>query len=236
MGYSGLMLSNDIVAYSFRDLLEFVEAHCMKRAEGLILLSCYLDAISGLRYGGPSSHDRFVNLLLSTNLESEWGRISVPTLLRGLDTSQLPGSVSVAGTIRKVFESELSRYPLERDADLVTAAFLSALSERAALTLENSHLKIIQRYRYASVFWRAYRSSLVHSLSVQPTDVPSLRLEERPFYCGKNVSDTSTLTLNLPIRFVLESVKSCVKNLGIWANENEINLMDRWLSYSDKTI
>jgi len=214
------MYTNELINHFFEFLnarIKFVREDCLGTIEGMILLTCYLDALAGYRYGRNDRGKKFGKFLIHySGAKDTWTKISLVNLYDRLFKDQ-------DAECKQLAESVFSKHRLGNfinfDGTFNPDCDRATLMEGLSLQLSKNTLtrleKVVSRFEYSSILWHYYRGDSVHETLLPgpfPTDNGPF---DAPHYSTEGVMrDDNWVTavkFHLPFEYILETVEVCLR-------------------------
>ena len=206
----------------YRERIRYVEEYLLESEliEGLILMCCYLDALSGYRYGGSSSYERFRRFLMEHSEVPEiWSRVDLPGLNQSITDEEHVLREELCAALRGLGMQTFGFHDLDYDVDVSYEVLAEKLSETLNATQVESLEKDLRRFEYVSILWREYRNNSVHETSSKKKKAFNLSDKSVPFHSVISVpigegQRQEYVWFHIPHVFILETLKNAVDSFS----------------------
>lgn len=225
--------SNKFFFDYFDARVRFIKDYCLEKIEGLILICCCIDALSGYRHNQKSSFGLFKKFILEHSGEKDiWTKISLPLLKENFKHE---GMTKYSDLMIKFGVNEISYLMKGYNTDVS----LEELEKRAAnynlvITPFSDEMKIkILKFEYVKILWDKYRNYAIHELRTNPDEPANIfNQTDSVFYNHCNYFDSSgtrreKVRISFPRSFLLRTLEQCLTNLRKYAEKHNITMGPR---------
>lgn len=232
-------LSKHLIKY-FRKRIDFLRKHCWNETEneltieGIILVCSYIDSLSGYKYGGESTQDRFVRLINEYSGRKEiFEKISLVELYDAIKQGriQVKQKGEVLDHLKRMGVHKEAYLDLEYNVDVTADECLNRLKD-LHLSFDD-HRTIINAFKgckYSSILWKRYRCLAIHETRVD--EGWNLGEVDLPYYIteaiyGKDGTSENKIRFGFPHKLIMETLEECLNNLDSELTENEERIKTR---------
>jgi len=199
----------------------------------MILVTSYLDAIAGYRFGGRSSGERFRDFLFQySGQPGLWKKVSIVSLYSNLRRSRDPQLQRIAASVFHEYRlGNFIHYDSEFNPDIDEDGLIGSLCRTLPNGIMNQLKGTIKGFSYASILWKDYRTDAVHE-SLRPSEFPP-PLEDRdvPYYAaGSFVRGTDIVRcvrFGIPFSFVLQTASDCLRRFRTEWEDGSFDFMSQ---------
>ena len=232
--------SNEFFFDYFRKRLCFVKDHCLERIDGferidgLILLSCYLDALGGYCFPKVTSNrKRFTRFILEhSTLAGDWTKISLPLLQLHFVKTEPDLAKYFERVFRGLRVTPQQFWNLKHNPDVDMETLERAAQGILITPFSPSLREKIERFQYVSILWSRHRNLAVHEARKSERTALNAADLSRPFYCRMQFWEGAGLgepeiRFDIPNIFIHDTVSRCIDSFEEWANQRQLDVAKR---------